>query len=42
MPLALNCDVLMTNMFNYTQVYSWQFVNLQLHKNFLTLSKFSV
>jgi len=40
MPLALNCDVLLTNMFNYTQVYSWQVMNIQLHKTFSTLSKF--
>ena len=40
MPLALNSDILLTDMFSYTPVHGWQFMNLQLHETFSTLRKF--
>jgi len=30
MPLALNCDVLLTDMFSYTEDCGWQVMNIQL------------
>jgi len=32
MPLALNCDVLLTDMFSYTEGCGWLVMNFQLHK----------
>jgi len=42
MPLALNSDVLLTDMFSYTEGSCWRVMNLQLHKTSPNLSKFPV
>jgi len=42
MPLALNCDVLLTDMFSYTEGCCWQVMNILLHKTSSSILKFSV
>jgi len=42
MPLALNCDVLLTDMFSYTDGCGWHVMNIQLHKTSSSILKFSV
>ena len=42
MPLALNCDVLLTDMFSYTEGCCWHVMNIQFIITSSTLSKFTV